>query len=49
MDWQSFTESATIFLTKFLVLVGITGFAAAVVYGIEVASDRIRGNRRQRT
>jgi hypothetical protein len=48
MDWQNLLDGATIFLTKFLVLVGITGFAAAVVYGVEVAADRIRGNRRQR-
>ncbi|HTI85114.1 MAG TPA: hypothetical protein VL966_00765 [Alphaproteobacteria bacterium] len=49
MDWQSVLDSAGIFATKFLVLVAITGFAAVVVYGIEVASDRIRGNRRQKT
>jgi hypothetical protein len=42
-------ESATIFGTKFLVLVGITGFAAVIVYALETLTDKFRGNRRQRT
>jgi hypothetical protein len=49
MDWQSILDGAGIFATKFLVLVGITGLAAVIVYGVEVASDRVRGNRRQKT
>jgi hypothetical protein len=48
MDWQGLLDGATIFATKFLVLIAITGFAAVVVYGIEVASDRVRGHRRPR-
>ena len=49
MDWQGLLDSVTIFATKFLVLVGITAFAAAIVYALETVSDRIRGHRRQRT
>jgi hypothetical protein len=51
MDWQTILDGAGIFATKFLILLGITGFAAAVVYGLEVAADRVRGqrHRRQRT
>jgi hypothetical protein len=49
MDWQGLLDGATTFGTKFLVLVGITGFAAVIVYGVEMAAERVRSNRRRRT
>ena len=48
MDWQGLLDSVGIFATKFLVLIGITGFAAAVVYSLEMLADRVRGRWRKR-